>query len=485
MVQPRTTRALVSTQRSELKVTRASSVVGQVSELFPLWRASCEEAKVYERWYRNNLTPRDLPKLPNKAGKDIKDLRDESPTSWAKMIADSLSQDFIADGIRMTASGDMSPAYQLWQRNGLDSRQKPVHDGVIRHGKAFNLIGSAVGRLDGKRTAFIRGKSALNCDAFFRDDFDEYPDVFIEGQLQTNVDGSKQWRIDFWDDVAHHWLSCEQDGSKMEYITYEPHGMGLCPVVRAAGNIDLTGRTIGEIEPYITLFRRINQSTMDRLVVQRFGAFVVRWIAGIEEPETDELKRAAAIALSMTDLLVSGSGDTKFGSLPATPLDGYIKSREADIRDLSAVSQTASFHMLGLSDNVGAEGLAAAEASHARKGELWKISLGEFWETSLRLAGFAAGLPEVASDFESRMHWKDTRTQSFQSLAQGLGTLATQLGIPGEALWSRIPDWEAPDTVNAKRIATEMAAQAAVEAALAAAAAPKGAPGASNAPAAQ
>lgn len=462
--QKRTTRALISTQRLDDTPVRKQSISGLVSELIPLWQASTDKAAELDRWYYNDLAPGDLPKLPKKVKNEIKDLRDASLTGWAKMIADAMTQDFIVDGIRQRTSGAEAPALTLWQQNSLDARQRPVHDGVIRHGKAFNLVAPAVGRLDGLPTAYIRGKSALVADAFFRDDFDEYPEFYLEGHIQRDEDGSRRYRWDFWDESSHHWLTSNLDGSKVEYIAYEPHGMGITPVVRAAGNIDLTGRCIGEIEPYITLFKRLNQGTMDRLVVQRFGAFIIRWISGIEPPETDEAKRAAALALSMTDLLMIPSEHGKAGSLPATPLDGYIRSREADIRDLSAVSQTPSFHMLGLSDNVGAEGLAAAEAAHMRKADLWKIQLGEFWETSMRLAGHAAGMRDIAEDFESRVHWKDTKTESFQSLAQGLGLLAEKLGIPGEVLWQHTRVMEQADIERAKELAEDERARAQMDA---------------------
>lgn len=469
MARRRTTHPLISSQRLDESVTRKETIVGQVKELVPKWRSSVAHAAEMEAWYRNDFDSmrRMLPHLPDTATADLVELRDSTSTPWAKMIADAMRQNIRVDGIRMAKDGSNAPAMRLWQQNGLDARQAPVTGGAIVHGKAFNLIGSATGRLDGKPTAFIRGKSALVFDAFYRDDFDEWAECALEGHLQIDADGTRRMRWDFYDESAHHWLTSEEDGAKMTYIAYEPHNMDLCPVTRGAGSIDLTGHVTGEVEPYISLFRRINQSTMDRLVVQRFGAFVVRWIAGIAEPPgTDSEKRATAMALAITDLLVSPDKDTKFGSLPATPLDGYIRSREADIRDLSAVSQTPSFHMLGLSDNVGAEGLAAAEASHFRKCEEWKTNLGEFWESSLRIAGHAAGDREIAEDFESRIHFKDTSAQSFQSLTQGLSTLATGLGLPWESLVDRIPDWTDADTEKVKQLLTIAERKAIVQAAM-------------------
>lgn len=458
-------RKLISSQRLDDSASSKTNIVAQAKELFPLLQESTERAAEWERWYRDEHDGHedsDLPVLPPNTPGSVEDLRDFSPTPWGKMISDGMSQDLILENVRQKSSGADAPGMRLWQQNGLDSRQKPVHDGAIRHGKAFNLIGKAYGRLDGLPTAFIRGKSALVSDAFFRDDFDEYPEFFMERHLQRDDDGSRRWRIDFFDDSRWHRLTCEEDGSHWQYIDYEYHEMNICPVVRLAGNLDLNGRATGEIEPYVKLFKRINQGTMDRLVVQRHGAHLLRWISSaLQRPALDAEARAAAIALGLTDLMMLPP-DASAGTFAGTPLDGYVSAREADVRDLSATSQTPSFHMLGLSDNVGAEGLAAAEASHMRKIELWKTAGGEFWETSLRLGGWAAGIPEIANDFESRAHWKDTSAQSFQSFAQGLQTLAEGLGIPGEVLWPRV--LEQPDIEQAKKLKLAEEAKAEEEA---------------------
>jgi hypothetical protein len=464
MADKRSVRSLLTPLRDADSVTRQSTVTGQLTELFPLWLDSTERARELDRWYYNELDKTDMPKLPRKVTADIKDLREGSVTGWAKMIADSMTQDLILDGLRQEDGETISGGWDIWQRNGLDSRQRSVHDGIIHHGKAFNLIRQAKWGFSGEVTAQIRGKSARHCDAYFRDDLDEYPEIFLEGRVRRDDAGHEEIFWTFVDNTAYHYLVTDRDGAKPRYISNDPHGMVVCPAVRGTINLSLDGRAIGEIEPYIHLFKRLNQSTMDRLVVQRFGAFVIRYIAGIDKPETDEAQRAAAMALSLTDLLMVENPQAKIGGIPATALDGYIRSRESDIRDLSAVSQTPSFHMLGLSDNVGAEGLAAAEASHMRKMVLAKLALGEFWETSLRLAGFAAGRDDVANDYKSRSHWVDTSSQSFQSLTQGLALIAEKLEIAPEMLWGRIPNWDEADTKKALELRAEREAKAEMDA---------------------
>jgi hypothetical protein len=333
----------------------------------------------------------------------------------------------------------------------------PLHDEVFTFGMAYNLILPAVGRLDGKRTALIRGKSPMSSLAFYRDDFDEYPEFFMHAEEQKNDDGTSVWRVTFYDDTIEAQLA--REGDETTLIEVNRHNMDVCPIVRLHNRMDLSGRVVGEVAPFITLFRRIDQDTQDRLVVQRKGAWAVRTIAGMKEPTTDAEKQAARIALGVGDFLVSEDKDTKFGSLPPTPLDGYIRSRESDIRDLSSVSQIPAHQFLGLDSNVGAEGLAAAEQSQMRKLDQRHTVIGEGHETSLRLAGYAAGIEEVASDYTSRVHWKATKAESFQGLMQGLGQAATQLGIPPEMLWTRIPDWTQVDTREAKTLIADLQAR--------------------------
>ena len=458
---------IVNLARLGSSTASKQSIVRQVEELFPIWRANRQRMMVIDAWHRAALDENMLPIMPDKATHEFKKIREKSPTPWGFLIVNSMSQVMVVDDIKMADADKSAPAFRIWQRNLMDSRQIPLHNSMLTFGPAYNVVLPATGRLDGEKTASMRGKSALRALGFYRDDFDEYPEFLLEGEEQRNSDGTIEWILVLTDDVAQHRLSCDLNGSNMKYIEDEPHGMDVCPVVRYCNSIDLDGRVVGEIAPFISLFGRIDQDTQDRLVVQRFGAWAVRTIAGMETPATDADKQAARIALGVGDFMVSPDPKTQFGSLPGTPLDGFIRSREADIRDLSAVSQVPAHQFLGLSDNAGAEGLAAADASMYRKRDQRRTMAGESHEGSLRLAGYAAGIPEVARDFESRVHWKNTDTYSFQSLAQALGILATQLGIPPEMLWAQLPDWTQLDTAQAKKLIEELQVAAQLDAEIA------------------
>jgi hypothetical protein len=144
-------------------------------------------------------------------------------------------------------------------------------------------------------------------------------------------------------------------------------------------------------------------------------------------------------------------------------MDGHLRARDQDVRDLASTSQTPSYHLLGLSDNIGADGLAAAEATHMRKVDIRKLTWGEAHEASLRLGGYAMGDDEIANDFESRVHWKQTRSEAFQSLAQAITSLVAA-GVPIEMLVQRISDWNQADTKEMLELRRKAEAKAALDA---------------------
>jgi hypothetical protein len=221
--------------------------------------------------------------------------------------------------------------------------------------------------------------------------------------------------------------------------------MDLCPVQRY-GMVSLDGNAPGIIAPLIGLLKRIDQDTVDRLVVQRFASWVVRTIAGLKKPtgatpEEQLLAEEALYAwLQVGDFLTSESPDTKFGAIQATPMDGHIRARESDIRDLAGASQVPAYRLLGLSDNIGAEAIAAADAGLDRHADEFMTVLGEQYEGTMRLAGYAAGNDAVAQDYTSRVQWATISTTALQSLAQAIQTLHDSgEGMPYELLWPRVP----------------------------------------------
>lgn len=416
------------------------------STLLPIWEKNRTHIERLDRWYRG--LP-DRPQMPRSATREFRELQQRSITPWLGLVVTAVAQSLYVEGYkRAQSSADVATPWAAWQANGLDARQIRVHRGALAHGLAYVTV------LPGDPTPAIRGVSARRMVTVYQDAAeDEWPDYALRGDPLTR----DLWRFRLYDD-EHVWTfdGPAHTGAKPTYVTFETHGLGVVPVTRFANIMDDDGRATGEVEPFIPLAGRIDQDTFDRLVVQRFAAWVVRYIAGMAEPEgTDSEKRAASQRLSAADLLVSEDKDTKFGTLPASPLDGLIKARDADIRDLAAVTQTPPHHLLGEVANLSAEALAAAEAGLTRKVEERKHTFGESWEQTLRLAAHAAGDTAAAADVSAEVVWRDMESRSLAQVADALGKIATQLGVPVQALWERIPGVTQTEVARWKQLAQE------------------------------
>lgn len=411
-------------------------------QLLPQQQEAKSDLDVVDGWYRGQ---NERPTMPRSSTREYKQLQDRSYTPWLGLVVTSVAQTLYVEGYRRAQETEDAVPWSYWQANGLDGRQMAVHRGALAHGQSFVTV------LPGDRAPVMRGVSARKMHAVYADPAeDEYP-LYA---LRVEASGANKWMLRLYDEEQVYFLSSDAGGSKIEFIESRVHNVGVCPVVRFTNQLDLDGRATGEVAPFVPLASRIDQDTFDRLVVQRYGAWIVRWVAGMATPETDEERRAAEIGLKMGDFLMASDPDTKFGSLPATPLDGYIKSRDADIRDLAAVTQTPPHHLLGQMANLSAEALAAAESSLIRKVEERKHSFGESWEQTLRLAALVGG-DEGADDFEAQVHWRDMESRSLAQTADALGKLAQMLGVPAQMLWEKIPGWTQTDVERAKALAAQ------------------------------
>lgn len=431
-------------------VMKSGQALELVKNYLPAWSANYDAVDRVDRWYRGQLDERDKPSMPTTASREYKTIRERSMTPWLRYVVRSLTQGLYVEGYRRADEPEDTAAWTVWQRNGLDARQIAIHRGALAHGLSYATV------LPGEPVPKIRGVSARKMVSFYQDVADdEWPMFSIRGEI-INGKSRTSWRFRLYDETAVYTFDAKDaTGDGLTFVTFDEHNVGVCPVVRFANEIDLDGRTDGEVEPYIDIAARIDQDTFDRLVVQRFGAWLVRYIAGMTAPETEEEGRAAKLKLRMEDILVAEDKDTQFGTLPATPLEGFIKARDSDIRDLAVVTQTPPQDLLGQMVNLSAEALAAAEAGRTRKWEERKHTFGEAHEQMLRLAAHVMGDTAGAADFSAQVTWKDMESRSLAQAADALGKLAQMLNIPAEILWDKVPGLTRQDVERAKKIVQE------------------------------
>lgn len=391
--------------------------------------------------------------------REYENLRGLAPNAFAGLVVASVAQTAYLEGIRKPGTIGPLPVWETFQRNRWDMRQSAIHRGAIGQAVAYGVVMPGEDPLTGGKMSRMLGKSAVQMSAYYENDDDEWAVIAIEAARRYENKGLGSvfvgWSVQIYDSYVTHRLTCEGDGSQADqwtYIDHVEHGMPVPPVARCANRLDLDGRAHGEIEPVLPLLRRIDQDTFDRLIVSRFGAWQVRYIAGMAKPDSKSEQAAQALKLRVEDLLVSTDKETKFGVLPGGSVDNQIKVTDADLRLLSAISQIPPHHLLGLSSNLQAEALAAAEAGLQRKSFDFRTNAGEFHEQMARLASMAEGDFVTAAAWDLQVRWKDTESRSMTQAADALGKLAVQLKVPVEMLWERIPGWTDTDVQRAKEL---------------------------------
>lgn len=408
--------------------------------LIPIFQNEYERLEVIDKWAR---WQHDDPFTPRVHTQEYKFLMKASKTPWLSLVVTSVAQALFVEGYRRSDQLDNAGAWEIWQRNGMDARQIPCHRAALTYGAAYVRI------VPGDPLPVMRPISPRRMITTWGEDPDE-PVYAL--QVEPANDANRSRLLFIYDDEAVYYLTADSDYGGIKFIERRIHGFGVNPIVRLANMADLDDRAPGEVEPLISVASRINQTTFDRLVVQRFSSWKVRTISGMARPSDDEAANQAKLKLRVEDILIADDPDTKFGTLDATGMADFISARDADIRDLAAVSQTPPHHLLGQMANLSAEALAAAESSLMRRVDERKTTFGESWERALRLAALVSGDSEGAEDYSAQVRWRDAESRSLAQTADALGKLATMLSVPVEMLWEKIPGWTDQDVERAKKL---------------------------------
>lgn len=410
----------------------------------------------------------DSPYMPDTADAEYQLLAERAVSNWMPLVLNTSCQALAVDNYRRGAkkAGKGSKEWDHWDRSRMAARQKAVYRGALSFGHSFVLT-------EKNAAGFVvsKGLSALKTTALFEDpanDLVPYAALTVDGGYFSEPDHEGEMKFRLWIG-AKCYIGTEEKG-KINLDGGSATGTTGNPITRFAAQVDLEGRTTGVIEPLIPLQNRINQTVFDLLVAQTYGSFNVRTVTGMAppmrlEPEWSEYEQdgvtptdnavivgskvaldpntgnpiPADVNLSAKRFLFAEDSDVEFGSLPATPLGGFIESIEMSVRHLAATSQTPPHHLLGQIANLSAEALDAAEMSLSRMIDSFKAVFGEAWEQVFRNAAELEGDGKAQEDLSGEVIWRDMGNHSLAQNADALGKMRESLEIPARGLWPRIP----------------------------------------------
>jgi len=398
----------------------ADQASGQADRLLELAAAEWSRLKLFDQYHRGVQSP---PYTPQTATIEFRTLVARATTNLMPMVTGTLVNRLYADGFRPDPTQDAnSTAWEWWQANQMDARQKPLYEAVAVYGYAWMMVTGA-----GSGAPEMSPKSPRTWYCEIADPDDDWPTFAVRRRGEN---------VTLVDDEAFYTLTKPTSSNRWGVVDVELHGLGVCPFVqyRNAWNID--GHPVGEVERLIPVQDRLNQTVFDLLVAQTFAAAPQKYIAGLVADDDDSLASALAKRVWTLD-----GADTKVGQLPGADLSHLVSSIDNTLRVYGIISQTPPNYLLGEMVNIAAEALVAADASLAMKVEDRKTLHGESHENMFRLAGVAANEPEIAADVMSEIVWRQTDPRSFAATVDGLTKLASPEGlqVPPDELWTMIP----------------------------------------------
>ncbi|MFG2183082.1 phage portal protein [Streptomyces abikoensis] len=409
----------------------------------------------------------DAPYLPKRAEAEFRRLVARSVENWLPLIVAVIAQNLRVEGYRSTDNPEDLEPWRYWSANQLDSRQNAVHRSALVFGRGYVAV------TPGDAGPTIRPVSPLSVTGVAEDADNEWLDGAVRSLGRTRRDGKTFERWQVWDDRAiTEVLTPEGEHERADKWIVgapEPHGLSRCPVVafrnRWADAPDTLPHELGEVAPLIPIQDRLNETILNTKIAESYSAFRQRWASGISiprDPETGqpvETFRAAVDRLWMVE-----NKDVRFGEFQQTDLGGYLASREAAVKAMSAIAQVPPHYLLGGMVNISADALTAAMSGLSHRVGERQTMYGESWEQVLRLAAEADGQESAAGDMSARIIWHDAEARSLSATVDALGKLAQTLGVPAEALWERVPgvtafDVEAWRKVRAQTQTADLAAQ--------------------------
>lgn len=242
--------------------------------------------------------------------------------------------------------------------------------------------------------------------------------------------------------IAPRWVERAVRGEQPNGQRRNP--LKVVPLFEVANNPRLLTGGISELADVTDSQDRANKTLADRLITQDYGAFPQKWATAW--PEEDAAGNPTPpIDVGRNRMVTTDVKETKFGQWDAAPLDPYSAAKREDVKDIASRTRTPAQYLLGEMSNVNGETLKASESGLVSKVRQRQRSVDDDVEDAVRLARWAAGLPD-AGGAEMETIWRNPEFRTEGELVDALTKMST-LEVPYEALWER---WGASPSEIAK-----------------------------------
>lgn len=398
-----------------------------------------------------------LPYMPNspayRISNEYSDIAARAVSNWLPLVSDTFVKRLFVEGYRPTDGFDNSKPWEYWQANGLDARQTIVHRGAIEYGVAYVLVlpGSFGSGTNANPMPYIKPLAPGRAMAWYNEPDDEWAEYAIE-YVGKNLDGGEIVRLydsEFVYEFTKDAGSVEEvngGAGKPHLIAPEytetsrtRHGLGVVPLVRFRERLE--DRPYGAIFPLLKDQDKINEITFSIHMAFQFGVYRQRWATGMAVEVDDNGKAIPPFQAGIDRLWISEDPETKFGEFQQTDVANHLIAYRDAVKTFAAHAAIDPNMLTGDVVNVSAASLGSLKDSTTQQVEQYKMIFGESWEQVFRLAASADPTAPNSDreDLMSQTRWRDDTNSEFLTTIQGLALLSEKLGVPGKALWEKVP----------------------------------------------
>jgi hypothetical protein len=375
--------------------------------------------------------------------------------NWPQLVVDSVEERLDVEGFAL--GGDDALASRLWgwwQANNLDVTSQEAHTDALAMGVSYVIVGSQ----DGSDVPLVTVESPLQVVARL-DPATRQVNAAIKTWVDSDEDMSyltlylPDRTVRFAAEGAYDDLSDDlptknprlPTSARWSVMDQDDHMLGrvmVTPLVNRARTLDRNG--VPEFAPILPLSDAACKIATDMMVSADFNA-IPRTIAygSTEDDWIDQDGRKVSKWEKIAGRIWAIAGtkaEAEVSQLPAADLRNFHETINSLAKLAGSMAGLPPTYMGWTDANpASAEGIQATVMRLVKRCERRIRGFGGSWEDVARNMLIVADgeLPENAERLESV--WRDPSTPTLASEADALVKLAAGLGIPGSALWEKIP----------------------------------------------
>ena len=418
------------------------------------------------RWYEGRQA---LPSVAKRYAPAYQMLLELSRTPWARLVVDAISERLHVTGFRAGTgdAADDQAAWRLFLDSSLDADEWLVYTEALIVGVGYVSVSDS---------------GSIACESAFEVTHEPEPgrrrDVAAALKLYPLDWSSRSFVAELYrPEATYRWLAeiknpladgvfpCDPGADRRQFawtlsedVAETPNESGVVPIVPFENRATVLGGGTSELEDCVSILRRIDKLTLDKLMTSEYASFRQKWATGLEVPrDPTSGEPVEPYEAAVRKLWVSENPETKFGTFDASDLDPYLKAIDADIAALAAISRVPAHYLVqtSLANPPSAESLIAAESGLVAKVRERQRRFGEAWERAIRLAFALADDAEFADDQRLEVVWTDAEMRNPAQVADAAVKLA-DIGVPQTALWEyigatpqQIAEWEIENAAGA------------------------------------